>query len=344
VTTSPGTIGVITCTHDPGSRLDAFTEKLRGLASWADQVVLVDDASGDGSRDALRHVADELENVLFVALPTNVGVARARNLALALCDTEWVWFVDDDDDWPDDVGTVLRAATTTDADLVQFRAEYCPTAGDPVRAVDGVDEEKTVSGEQGRAALLDGTIGGFLWSKLIKRDVLGEDPFPPISAHSDVVGAARALSAARRVAFRSEVVYRYVHASGSVSRRRDPDWRALEHACHQVLDLVGDSADPAARTVFVATFLCRALLRTPVRTRVSRVAREQASAMVRSTWRELDHTPVRDRAPFLWAILSIASLSPKSARGIYTVAYVALDGARWSRRVVGAAARAGRRR
>jgi glycosyltransferase involved in cell wall biosynthesis len=341
MTTSRGTISVITCTHDPGVSLVAFAEKLRGLASWADRVVLVDDASRDGSQGALRRVADEFENIVFVELPTNVGVARARNVALSLCDTDWVWFVDDDDDWPDDVGAVLRAATATDADIVQFRAEYCPTHGDPVRVVDGLDEERTVSGEQGRSALLDGTIGGFLWSKLIRRQVLGQDPFPSISAHSDVVGTARALSAARQVAFRSEVVYRYVHTPGSVSRRRDPDWGALEHACHRVLDLVGHEASRADRTLFVATFLCRALLRTPVRTRVSREAKHEAAVMLRSTWQELDHEIVRERAPSLWAILTIGSRSASTARAIYAMAYIVLDGARWSRRAVGSLARAG---
>jgi hypothetical protein len=344
VTSSAPTIGVIACTHDAGTGVAAFADKLRGVATWADRVVLVDDASGDGSRDALRRLADDVENIDLVELATNVGVARARNLALTRCRTDWIWFVDDDDDWPDDVGAVLRDAATIDADVVQFRAEYCPKPGDPARIVDGIDRDATVSGEQARAALLDGRIGGYLWSKLIKRQMLGDDPFPAIPAHSDVVGTARALSAARQVAFRSDVVYRYVHTPGSVSRRKDPDWTALEQACRRVLDLVGDGASQTDRTVFVATFLCQALLRTPVRTGVSRAGRQQASAMARRTWQGLDHALVRERAPVLWAMLTIGSRSPRTARAMYAAAYMVLDGVRWSRRTVSTPSRAGRRR
>lgn len=341
---APPTIGVITCTRDPGPGLASFAARLRGLASWADQVVLVDDGSTDGSSEPLRQLADEFGNVRHVRTAVSSGIARARNLALSMCVADYVWFVDDDDDWPDDVETPLREASTLGADLVQFRAVYCPSPGQPARLVDGVDRDVLIPGERGRTALLSGTIGGFLWSKLIRRESLGEAPFPPIVSHSDVVGVARALSSARQVAFRSAVVYHYVHREGSVSRRREPDWRALEYACHRVVELVGRDARSDDRACFTASFLCRALLRTPVRSRVGGASRRRATAMMQRTWLDLDRNLVRQRDPVLWAVLTVGTRFPRTAHAVHTVLYAALDGGRRLRRVVRVGGRPDRER
>lgn len=333
---SPPTIAVIACTHNPGANTETFVGRVRSLASWADEVILIDDASSDGSAGSLRSAANGFDNVLHIRTATNLGVARARNLALTRCDTDYVWFVDDDDDWPSDIGAVLREASTLDVDLVQFRAVYFSAPGRPARTVDGIDQNLVVSGAIGRTALLDGSIGGYLWSKLIRRTALGRDPFPPIPAHSDVVGVARVLASARQVAFRSAVAYHYVHRAGSVSRRREPDWHALEYACQQVVDLVGESVSRTDRSWFVATFLCRALIRTSVRSRVGRPSRSQASAMMQRTWRDLDRDLVRARDPLLWSVLSVGARSPMAVRILYTALYAALDVARGVRRVIAA--------
>jgi glycosyltransferase involved in cell wall biosynthesis len=60
-------------------------------------VVVVDEASTDGTADALASIADP--RITIVQHPEPQGVAAARNAGLERVETDWVAFVDDDDLW-----------------------------------------------------------------------------------------------------------------------------------------------------------------------------------------------------------------------------------------------------
>jgi glycosyltransferase involved in cell wall biosynthesis len=78
-------------------------------------VIVVDDASQDGSADAVRGLRDR--RVRVIRHPVCQGVSQARNTGIEQVDTDWVAFVDDDDLWSPDK---LRA---------QFDAlDRCPEA------------------------------------------------------------------------------------------------------------------------------------------------------------------------------------------------------------------------
>ena len=61
------------------------------------EVVVVDEASTDGTRDEVAAVGDD--RVSLVRHETAQGVAAARNAGLARAGAEWVAFLDDDDLW-----------------------------------------------------------------------------------------------------------------------------------------------------------------------------------------------------------------------------------------------------
>ena len=71
-------------------------------------VIVVDDASADGSADAVRDLRDP--RVRMIRHPVCQGVSQARNTGIEQVDTDWVAFVDDDDLWsPDKVRAQLDA-------------------------------------------------------------------------------------------------------------------------------------------------------------------------------------------------------------------------------------------
>ena len=65
------------------------------------EIILVDDASGDGTLSLLRDIAVETgaDRVLVVALDRNVGAAGARNAGWAVATQRYVAFLDADDAW-----------------------------------------------------------------------------------------------------------------------------------------------------------------------------------------------------------------------------------------------------
>jgi glycosyltransferase involved in cell wall biosynthesis len=71
-------------------------------------VVVVDEASTDGSADAVERLADPRVRVVRHAMPR--GVSRARNAGLEHVHDPWVAFLDDDDLWsPDKLSAQLDA-------------------------------------------------------------------------------------------------------------------------------------------------------------------------------------------------------------------------------------------
>jgi glycosyltransferase involved in cell wall biosynthesis len=71
-------------------------------------VVVVDEASTDGSAEAVRALADPRVQVVRHASPR--GVSQARNTGLRQVESPWVAFLDDDDLWaPDKLSAQLEA-------------------------------------------------------------------------------------------------------------------------------------------------------------------------------------------------------------------------------------------
>jgi GT2 family glycosyltransferase len=101
-------VGIVVLTHNRFDELSRTLERLRALPERP-PIIVVDNASSDGTPDHLRHRFPE---VAVAALSVNRGAA-GRNVGVALLDTPYVAFCDDDAWWAP--GALGRAAALLDA-------------------------------------------------------------------------------------------------------------------------------------------------------------------------------------------------------------------------------------
>lgn len=87
------TVAVVIASRDRAAKLSRLLDGLAQQTRRADQVIVVDDGSNDGTADLL---ASREASVLHCRLETSRGPAAARNRGLALATTDVVAFTDDD--------------------------------------------------------------------------------------------------------------------------------------------------------------------------------------------------------------------------------------------------------
>ena len=95
----PISVIVPTCNRR-GTLLRALTSIFRQTAACL-EVIVVDDASSDGSREHIFGEMDRrwLTRLRWFTLPENLGPAAARNFGIARAEGEMVAFLDSDDHW-----------------------------------------------------------------------------------------------------------------------------------------------------------------------------------------------------------------------------------------------------
>lgn len=281
-------ISIVVCFHNAGASIE---HALGWLAAFAARVpvIVVDDASTDGTADRLRQWSRQNPRSTVVALHENHGPAHARNVALDHVDTDYVWFVDDDDaPAPDALDVFERAIGEKSPHLVFARARFRSADGTE-RWADGVNEARVAGRQEALVRVLRGDVQGFLWSKLFHRSVLVDEPFGRDYPQEDFVGVIRAIERSARIALSPASVYTYIERPGSVSRGRRQDFQRYAVA--------RDTAVAAARragvdddlvSFFRLWFYAIAVAFVPVRRRAERSEVAEGIRLAKTELRGLD--------------------------------------------------------
>jgi succinoglycan biosynthesis protein ExoO len=83
------------------------------------EVIVVDDASTDGTRDLVAALAAQEPRLRLMPSSPNAGPAHCRNIGFAAAEGDWIAIQDSDDAWqPDRLAKMLAAAYEHRADLV----------------------------------------------------------------------------------------------------------------------------------------------------------------------------------------------------------------------------------
>ncbi|HLH47584.1 MAG TPA: glycosyltransferase [Acidimicrobiales bacterium] len=219
---------MVVVTRDRRSDLEATLARLAADQPAA-PVVVVDNASGDGTAAAARR----RDGVSVVALPANLG-AGGRTIGARLARTPWIAFCDDDSWWAP--GSLERAAALLSADpglgLVAARVVVEPAGvTDPLSgrmAAGALDPDLRARSEGPRG------VTGFLACAVVVRRtaflaVGGFDPRFVVGGEEELV-AIDLAGQGWRLRYAPEVV-----AHHAPSPRRDPPARRRRQAANHVI-------------------------------------------------------------------------------------------------------------
>ncbi len=89
------TVSAIITTYNRARLLPRAVDSVRHQTRPADEIIIVDDGSGDTTGDYLTG----LPKKIMVLRRTHQGISAARNAAIQQASCEWLAFLDDDDEW-----------------------------------------------------------------------------------------------------------------------------------------------------------------------------------------------------------------------------------------------------
>lgn len=199
--------------------------------TYADfELIIVDDASSDGTPDLLHAYSNRDARIQLITKQVNEGLAVARNDALAAARGEFVLFLDGDDLYDSSLlQEAIDTADREDADLVMW--DYV-VFDDPASIPERRRHASTLAclDPADQAALL--ARPAFAWTKMVRRDMMLQlgGGFPPGLTYQDVPVHWRLITQAEKVALipRRLAYYRQQPAATTAGRSmRRADYFAI---------------------------------------------------------------------------------------------------------------------
>ena len=206
------------------------------------EVIVVDDASTDGSRDVIAKIADDDARVRLLIHDTPQGAGLSRNHGLAAAAGEYVWFVDADD-WLFDaaLGHVLGRL---DGNIDVLFVNHVQVWEDGRPNVAGKSSRVLARAPSTEFTLRDwpeiASVLPVPWNKIVKRSLLVEHAVAyPVGVGSDIAYTFQVLPAAKHISVEQFVCYAWrTGRPGQLTRVRGKQhfvvsdhWRAALDSC-----------------------------------------------------------------------------------------------------------------
>jgi succinoglycan biosynthesis protein ExoO len=230
----PPTVSVIIAAYNVSSLVGRVLDSVvaQTFPDW--EIVVVDDASTDGTVERVSEHAARDSRIRLVRQPTNQGPSAARNRGLGEARGEWAAVLDADDAWrPERLERLLHIASVTGSDFV---------ADNLVLYDDGVHEEAGVAFDLDldmtrldpeRLFADDNPLRLGLMKPLIKRSLLERTGLryeESLRSAEDFLLYAELLFAGAQAILVREPLYVYTTRVGRVSRKKAAGSRSTTSA------------------------------------------------------------------------------------------------------------------
>lgn len=193
-------------------------------------IICVNDGSTDGSLAILEKLAEEDERIIIIT-QDNIGLGGARNTGLKYVTSEWITFIDSDDELNKYAYEIASQAINTGADLIHFGTEIVLEEG--VNAIKSDEDYYQIKYdglvEISNEIILNSDVSA--WNKLFRKSII--DKYKIHFEHiyyEDFSFTIQYLSIANSVYYFKEKLYRYTRRKGSImSETFAKTPRAIDH-------------------------------------------------------------------------------------------------------------------
>ena len=318
-------ISIILPVYNAGLDFGASLKRLERTRTDNSEIIIVDDGSNDGTAETISEFARTRDYVFATILESNSGVAAARNVALRQARGTYVWFVDWDDEWDEEILRIMLArARQSGANAVVCRSRWRLDTGIDLGYTESIQGDITQDGGYDAFDhLLLGSLKGYLWSKLLRRDLLPADMFPVMRSRSDFCGLVPVLASIGAIAFEPRTLYYHVVRSGSLTNSREPRLDDFECCIRIVEKTAASLPSNRKRERLVLNFVYETISAGRVNTALrlsspATVQRELANASERMRFRDISRFAiVSPRTAFRCALIKIFGRHFSILRGYF---------------------------
>ena len=183
------------------------------LSSFEYEIILVDDASGDGTVEKIEEyiASRDAKNIVFIKNEKNLGAGASRNKAVRAARYGLVSFIDSDDYISDGYyDELFDAASECDADITACDIVMIDSETKAETLCKGYDEG------DGKYGLITAELAASPCNKLIKREYLLKYPFAEGIMNEDVASILAIIANCERTAYTRSAKYYYVQRGDSV--------------------------------------------------------------------------------------------------------------------------------
>ncbi len=251
-------ISVVVPVYNAGPYLRQCLDSIAAQTYSHMEVILVDDASTDGSGQICKEYAEWDERFQYVRFPANRGPSAARNEGVGRAAGAFLSFVDADDYVePDLLEKLYRSLTESGADISTCGADGIRLESGPAR---------TYSRAEAVCCLAKGAPFNHVpWGKLYCAELARACPFDENVFYSeDLLFLYEALKRSEKVSCIPDVLYHYVSREGSqmrsgMSGRKCTALAVQELVCRDAA-IAFPKAEPHFRRLALETDRCMAML------------------------------------------------------------------------------------
>lgn len=233
--------------------LEKLVYKILSIKEVSSQIILVDDASTDGSREEITRLSEKNDRVIALFNKTNLGAGIARNYGFKYAEGEFTIFFDADDQLHSEVipPTIAKMRRYVDVDVAMFSYRYERNEG--VKYSDMFfNDQECVNKTLRKSIEVIGSLNHFgcllrftnyPWNKILRTERFRETclKFGGTTVNNDILGHWHSLLFSRKILLTKRVICTHLVKSGGSNLTNYFSHARLQmfDALHEVYDLLG---------------------------------------------------------------------------------------------------------